>query len=138
SEALLLQREAALRNIMGLPPSEPPRFVPVTPPTPVRLEPKWDQILTLAEERRPDLIELKLIIEADQQSLIVARNQAQPKIDATLLYRWNGLEGETPSREHVGSGIASQFTDWTLGVNFSVPLGLRASRAGLRRSELVL
>lgn len=138
SVASLLQREAALRNIMGLPPSEPPRFVPVTPPTPVRLEPNWDQILNLAQERRPDLIELKLIIEADQQTLIIARNQAQPKIDATMLYRWNGLEGETPSRDHIGRGTASQFTDWTLGVNFSVPLGLRASRAGLRRSELVL
>jgi outer membrane protein TolC len=137
SEANLLQREAALRNIMGLPPGEPRRFVPVTPPTPARLEPQWDQLLRLAEERRPDLIELKLIIEADQQSLIVARNQAQPKIDATMLYRWNGLEGETPARERISTS-AGQFTDWTVGVNFSVPLGLRASRAGLRQSELLL
>jgi outer membrane protein TolC len=137
SEANLLQREAALRNIMGLPPNEPRRFVPVTPPTPVRLEPQWDQVLRLAEERRPDLIELKLIIEADQQSLIIARNQAQPKIDATMLYRWNGLDGETPTRQHLSTG-SSQFTDWSLGVNFSVPLGLRASRAGLRQAELLL
>ncbi len=137
SEANLLQREAALRNIMGLPPTEPGRFVPVTPPTPERLDPQWDQILRLAEERRPDLIELKLIIEADQQSVILARNQAQPKVDTTLLYRWNGLEGETPSRERIAAG-SGQFTDWTVGVNFAVPLGLRASRAGLRRSELLL
>ncbi len=137
SEANLLQREAALRNIMGLPPTEPGRFVPVTPPTPERLDPNWDQIIRLAEERRPDLIELKLIIEADQQSVIVARNQAQPKVDTTLLYRWNGLEGETPTRERISAG-SSQFTDWSVGVNFAVPLGLRASRAGLRRSELLL
>lgn len=137
SEANLLQREAALRNIMGLPPNEPLRIVPVTAPTPVRLEPNWEQVVRLAEERRPDLIELKLIIEADQQSLIVARNQAQPKIDATMLYRWNGLEGETPARDRI-STAAGQFTDWTIGVNFAVPLGLRASRAGLRRSELLL
>lgn len=137
SESNLLQREAALRNIMGLPPTEPARFTPVTPPTVVRMEPNWNEVLRLAEERRPDLIELKLILEADRQSLIIAQNQAQPRVDGSLLYRWNGLEGQTPS----GAVIATnpgQFADWTLGVNFAVPLGLRQSRAGLRRSELLL
>jgi outer membrane protein TolC len=137
AEANLLQREAALRNILGLPPTEPERLVPTTPPTPVRLEPKWEEIVRLAEEQRPDLIELKLIIEADQQALLLARNQALPRVDATLLYRWNGLEGETPGGARLSTG-PGQFTDWTLGVNFSVPLGLRQSRAGLRRSELLL
>src|SRR5439155_23021852 len=47
------------------------------------------------------------------------------------------LEGETPSRAHLSTG-PGQFTDWALGVNFSVPLGLRQARAGLRRAELVL
>jgi hypothetical protein len=31
-----------------------------------------------------------------------------------------------------------EFTGWTLGVNFSVPLGLRQSRAALRRQELIV
>jgi outer membrane protein TolC len=137
SEANLLQREAALRNILGLPPTEPARFVPVTPPTPVRVEPKWEEVLRLAGERRPDLIELKLIIEADQQQLLIARNQALPRVDATMLYRWNGLEGRTPTGATVSSD-PGQFTDWSLGVNFSVPLGLRQGRAALRRSELIL
>jgi hypothetical protein len=40
-----------------------------------------------------------------------------------------------------GSDLSSrpgQFTDWTLGVNFSVPLGLRRERAALRRQELII
>jgi outer membrane protein TolC len=137
AEANLLQREAALRNILGLPPTEPVRFVPSTAPTPTRVEPQWPEIIRLAEERRPDLIELKLIIEADQQSLLVARNQALPRVDATALYRWNGLEGQTPTGAHISSD-PGQFTDWSLGVNFSVPLGLRQGRAGLRQAELIL
>jgi outer membrane protein TolC len=137
SEANLLQREAALRNILGLPPTEPARFVPNTAPTPTRVEPQWPEIIRLAGERRPDLIELKLIIEADQQSLLVARNQALPRVDATALYRWNGLEGNTPTGAHIGTD-PGQFTDWSLGVNFSVPLGLRQGRAGLRQAELIL
>ena len=41
----------------------------------------------------------------------------------------------------VGERLRSQpgaFTDWSLGVNFSVPLGLRQARAGLRRHELLI
>jgi outer membrane protein TolC len=137
AEANLLEREAALRNILGLPPSEPERFVPVTPPSQDRLSLDWEKILTLAEERRSDLIELKLVIEADEQLLLQARNQALPRVDAVALYRWNGLEGETPSGASI-STAPGQFADWTLGVNFSVPIGLRQSRAGLRRQELII
>jgi len=137
AEANLLQREAALRNILGLPPSDSQQLVPVTPPSRNRLEVNWDEIIKLAEERRPDLIELKLIIEADQQLLLQARNQAQPRVDAVALYRWNGLEGETPSGSHLSTG-SGEFTDWTLGVNFSVPLGLRQGRATVRQQELII
>src|SRR5947209_18386692 len=54
-----------------------------------------------------------------------------------MLYRWNGLEGTTPGGQRIESG-AGAFTDWSMGVNFSVPLGLRAGRAGMRQAELVL
>jgi hypothetical protein len=52
------------------------------------------------------------------------------------LYRWNGLEGEMPIGTNVSSA-PGEFTDWSLAVNFSVPLGLRQSRAALRRQELI-
>jgi len=137
AEATVLQREATLRNILGLPPSDGARIVPVTPPTKDRLKADWDHVIEVAAQQRPDLIELKLIIEADQQRLLFARNQALPRVDATALYRWDGLEGRTPDRSYIVSS-PGQFTGWQLGVNFSVPLGLRQSRAGLRRQELVI
>src|SRR5690606_7348288 len=83
------------------------------------------------------IIELKLVLEADQQQLLLARNQAQPRLDAVALYRWNGLEGRMPDGTMIGTD-GSEFTDWTLGVNFSVPLGLRQGRAGVRRQELLI
>lgn len=137
AQANVLQREAALRNILGLPPSVPPRIIPVTPLLTERMNVDWQNIVNIAAQRRPDLIELKLVIEADQQQLMVANNQAMPQLDAVALYRWNGLEGRTPSYayEMTRSG---QFTDWTLGVNFSVPLGLRQGRAALRQRELII
>lgn len=137
AEANMLQREAALRNILGLPPSDMSQVVPTTPPNTDLLEPNWDALLELAAERRPDIIELKLILEADQQLIMQARNNALPQLDAVALYRWNGLSGIMQNGDPLASR-GGQFTDWTLGVNFSVPLGLRQARAGLRRRELLL
>ena len=137
SEANVIQREAALRNILGWTPTDGLRLIPNTPPQSERFHPDWRQINELAGERRPDIIELKLILEADEQQWQIARNNALPQVDAVGTYRWNGLEGTMPNGSSISSG-RGQFTDWTLGVNFSVPLGLRQSRAALRARELVI
>ena len=137
AKANVLQREAALRNLLGLPPYDPQRVTPTTPPTKQRLEINWEETITLAEQYRPDLIELKLILEADQQQLLLARNQASPRLDAVALYRWNGLSGTMPVGLPVSSSLGKH-TDWTLGVNFSVPLGLRQARSQLRQRELLI
>ena len=137
SEANVIQREAALRNIAGLAPSDGARLIPNTPPQTERFLPDWQSIVELACERRPDVIELKLILEADQQHWQIARNNALPRLDAVSQYRWNGLDGTMPNGSSLSSA-AGAFTDWTLGVNFSVPLGLRQSRAALRARELII
>ncbi len=133
----VLDREAALRNVLGLPPGGEPHFVPATIPRRERVEPVWETLITTAEQNRPDLIELKLIREADRQRFILSNNQALPLLDARALYRWNGLQGTTPNGATISSQ-GGQFTDWELGVNFSVPLGLRSERAALRQIELIL
>jgi outer membrane protein TolC len=137
AEAAVLTREGALRNLLGLPPNDDRRLVPVSAPTNQRLRPEWDALLRLAEQRRPDIVELKLILEADQVRLLQSRNQALPQLDAVALYRWNGLSGTLPNGERLASG-PGQFPDWSLGVNFSVPLGLRQGRAQVRQQELVI
>ena len=133
----VLLREAALRNMIGVSPSDGTLYIPTTPPINERFIPDWNQMLQLAEERRPDLIELKLILEADSQQLLITKNGSRPQLDAVALYRWNGLSGNTPTGSRLSSSTG-QFTDWTLGVNFSVPLGLRQARAAVRQQELVI
>ncbi len=134
ARANLLQREAGFRNLLGFPPYDTHQLVPTSPPTRERLEMDWESLLVMAEQYRPDLIELKLILEADEQRLLQSRNRVRPNLDAVALYRWNGLEGEMP----VVSSRPGQFTDWTLAINFSVPLGLRRERGLLRRQELLI
>ena len=137
AEANVLQREAALRNLLGLPPSDGSVLVPVTPPIREPFEPDWLRLIEMAERQRPDLVELKLILEADEQSLLLAQNQALPKLDAVGTYRWNGIEGVLSDGTTFQSG-PGQFTEWDLGINFSVPLGLRQARASTRRRELII
>ncbi len=137
SRANLLTREAALLNILGISPTTQMTPAPTTPPTNERIEFDWNAVTQVAEVRRPDLIELKLVLEADQQRAILASNQVQPNVDLVGLYRWNGLEGRMPNQARIGTG-GDDFTDWTLGVNFSVPLYLRQERAALRSAQLII
>lgn len=134
----VLQREAALRNLIGLPPWDEARIVPTTEPRADRVQPEWFQLIDLAAARRPDIVELKLILDADEQQRIIASNNALPALNGIARYQWNGLEGELPNGNGVIVSQPGQFADWTLGVNFSVPIGLRTARAQLRQRELLI
>ncbi len=133
----VIQREAALRNIMGLPPEDGVRLVPSTPPTRDRVEFDWTELVETAQLRRPDLIELNLIMLADQQRLIRAKNQAQPQLDAVAIQGWNGLSGRMLNGNTLSDGLNDN-PSWTLGINFEVPLGLRQARAEARSTELTI
>jgi len=137
ARASVLQREAALRNMIGLPPEDDGRIVPSTPPTRDQIEFVWEEINQSAQSRRPDLIELNLILMADQQRLIRNRNLAQPQLDAVALQQWNGLSGRILNGNRLSSGL-DENNSWTIGVNFSVPLSLRQSRAQVRNQELLI
>jgi outer membrane protein TolC len=137
AEASVLAREGALRNILGLPPEDMRQIIPVSVPTSMRLKHDWDAIVGLAEQQRPDIIELKLVLDADRQRLLQAENLTLPKLDANALYRWNGLDGVMPNGERLSSG-SGKFMDWTLGINFSVPIGFRDGRARTRQQQLLI
>jgi len=69
--------------------------------------------------------------------LLQAENQMLPQLNAVAMYQWNGLTGTMPNGETLSTG-AGKFTNWTLGVNFSVPLGLRQGRAQVRQEKLLI
>lgn len=137
SRSNMILRETALRNILGIVPSDTTVFVPTSLPKMKRVSFNWNEIVALAEQYRPDVIELKLILEADRQALVQADNFAKPQFDGIANYRWDGLEGELPGGIIVPDQ-SGRFAGFNLGVNFSVPIGLRRDRASLRRQELIL
>jgi outer membrane protein TolC len=138
ARATVLTREGALRNILGMPVTDGKTIVPVSTPASIRYKPQWDELIKFAEQRRPDLIELKLVLEADAQRKIQAENSTLPQLDATAAYRWNGLSGQLPPFGERLSTDHGQFTDWNVGMTFSVPLGLREGRARVREQDLII
>ncbi len=137
ADASVLDQEDALRNIMGLPPSDHRKIVPVSAPAVERLPHDWNSIVHLAERHRPDIIELKIITEADKVRLMQDENQALPQLNLATSYQWNGLSGIMPNGLPLATA-PGQFADWSLGINFSVPLGLRQGRAQVRSQRLVV
>ncbi len=137
ARANMLLAETVLRNILELEPSSTQVLVPTSLPVLEQVDFDWDGVLAIAEQYRPDIIELKLILEADAQLLIQADNQARPQLDGIANYRWDGLSGEMPNGNQLPYE-PGRFAGFSLGVNFSVPLGLRQGRASLRRRELLI
>ena len=132
----VIQREAALRNLLGLPPENGERLVPSTPPTRDRVAFEWEELYDTAQLRRPDLIELNLVLHADYQRLIQASNSARPTLNVNGIQRWNGLSGRIN-----GNRFRSDLHDnpsWQLAINFEVPLTLRDARANVRSQELLI
>ncbi|MCA9064510.1 MAG: TolC family protein [Planctomycetaceae bacterium] len=137
ARASVLQREAALRNLLGLPPEDGQRLVPSTAPTREQISFQWEELVHTAQTRRPDLIELNLILMADQQRLIQGKNLARPELNAVAVQRWNGLSGRLIDGTRLSTPL-DRHTDWTLGLTFSVPVGLRQARAQMRSNELLI
>lgn len=129
-------RQYQLRNLMGIARQDGAILVPIDPP--VRQPPAIDVEASVATamENRPDLIKQRLAVRIREMQLAVARNGVLPQFDLIALYRANGLGKDLNTALNQLSTFT--YTDWTLGVNFSVPLGNRAPRAAFRASELAL
>src|SRR5262249_2893622 len=133
-----LDREAALRNVIGLPPADGRTLVPTSAPANLRFQPEWEKLLRVAEQRRPDIVALTPTLTADPHAKTQADTPPRPRRDPPPLYRWHGLSGRLPPFGERVSSDPGQFTDWTVGATFSVPLGLREGRARVRDQDLII
>lgn len=134
SEAL--KQELLLRNLMGLPPENGLTIVPSLQPTRAPLAADPAATMRIAADNRPILMSQRLRIRIREMELLVAENGLKPQLDLQALYRTNGLSDNVG--ESLSMALKNQYTDWSAGANFSVPLGRRAGRANLHAAELIL
>jgi outer membrane protein TolC len=158
----LITTERQLRNILGLPPADNRRIVPVTPPTEARLEPDWDVSLAQMLNFQPDIVQQQLLVRVAELQLLIARNQLLPQLNANFLYQLNGLGQQLDSAEAVMTGATlkalnpvianmqraaglqqqpgmySNFVTWQAGFTFQMPLGMRGPLANTRSAQFGL
>ena len=76
----VITTERQLRNILGLPPADNRRIIPVTPPTEARLEPDWDASLAQMLNFQPDIVQQQILVRVAELQLLIARNQLLPQL----------------------------------------------------------
>jgi outer membrane protein TolC len=155
----VITTERQLRNILGLPPADNRRIIPVTPPTEMRMEPDWDSSLAQMLTFQPDIVQEQLLVRIAELQLLVARNQLLPQLNLSVLYQLNGLGRQLDNAEAVmtgatikalepvvaaheradgllaNPGLYNNFHTWQVGFNFQMPLGMRSPLANTRFAQ---
>ncbi|MGZ3337091.1 MAG: TolC family protein, partial [Isosphaeraceae bacterium] len=158
----VITTERQLRNILGLPPADNRRIIPVTPPAEARLEPDWDSSLAQMVTFQPDIVQQQLLVRIAELQLLVARNQLLPQLNLSVLYQLNGLGQQLDNAEAVmtgatikaldpiirnkelaaglpaNAGFYNNFHTWQVGFTFQMPLGMRSPLANTRNAQYVL
>lgn len=88
----------------------------------------------VALENRSEIVESKLAIDVARIQVGVAKNQALPQLD--LVFR-QSVDGQGRSHDRAFSEVSKHdFVEYFVGIDFELPIGNRARRAGLRRAMI--
>ena len=148
ARAQLLTAELGLRRLMNLPVSDGRIIRPSEEPVTAQFDPDWRASLSGALVNRVELRRQKWEVTRLSLQLEAAHNAARPQLDLVSGYRVNGfgdqLIGDSdsvPGAGDVGDSSFDRLTDgdqtgWTLGFEFTLPVGLRAAKTQIRNLEL--
>ncbi len=142
--------ELQLRRICGLPSNDGRIIRPADEPTVAQVLHNWDLCLATAFARREELRKQRWIVKSVELQLRAANNLARPQLNFVSSYQLNGF-GQRLFGDNGPPGSAGQFltnynrslyaadqTQWNVGMQFSMPLGLRNAHAQVRNTELRL
>ena len=145
----VLESERQLRGLMGLRSDDGNRLVPVDEPNLAPFKPDFYEAANEAMAFRPELLEARQELKAQQLNLLLQKNLRRPDLRSFAQYDVAGLGTRLDGSELIGSNgttpgnaLASlgnnQFNSWTLGLRLDMPLGLRDANALVRQANLQL
>ena len=137
----LYSAEAALRRLIGLPMNDGEVLRPSTEPVLEQLSPDWETAANDGLAQRIELRRQKWQIRSLKLQLDAARSLVRPQLDAVGSYAvmGNGDAMLSQSSDSVyGSMTADDLDTWSMGLEMSLPVGLRQSRSQSRNYELQL
>ena len=125
---------------------------PIDAPQLDEVEIDLDEAVRTALARRPSLSGFRVELDTRNFNVRYTRNQMQPRVDVVGSYTVNGLGGNRILREGFGGDITSEipggyndalsqlfdneFRDWSLGLNFSYPLGNSTADAAHAQAQV--
>ncbi len=142
-------RERALRELMGLAPTDGRLIRPIQEPTIARTQFDWTESVAQLLYLSPELRQQKYNIKQAELELALAKNQVLPDVNLSLLYRYVGL-GDTlgppngssdfpnPGSSALAGLTSGDFQEAAVRLEFSLPVGLRRELARIRNAQLTL
>ncbi|GIX05521.1 MAG: secretion protein [Planctomycetaceae bacterium] len=142
--------ENQFRKLLGLPVNDGRIIRPSDDPLRAEYVVNWESALADALTRRVELRRQKWQVKSLELQRLAALNAANPQLNFVSSYQVNGFGDKLFSNRTedgiTGEGFNSAYgsltrgdeTGWTLGFQFSVPIGLRLARAQLHNIELQL
>ncbi|GAB4143567.1 MAG: hypothetical protein Fur0037_11210 [Planctomycetota bacterium] len=104
--------------------------------TPKLSEPPWQDYVDQALAERPDLQALRSDIAAAEETWLMAQRDALPQLDLVGSYSSDGVRDYF--RDALADSVDQQYPDWSLSLQFSIPVGNQAARAARDRAGLEL
>ena len=137
--------ERKLRLIIGMPPNDKWLLRPADEPpvSPVQFD--WPTIAAEAIVQREELRRQRWDVKRRELELVAAKNFLLPNLDFVGRYRWRGFGHELLDPDREGKAqfdnaymdlTSGKFQEWQMGMEFSVPIGLRQGHAAVRSAEL--
>jgi outer membrane protein TolC len=137
----VLEAERRLRYLVGLPPEDGCRLIPVDAPTLAPFVPDWCTSLTTAIRRRPELIQIRMDIQANQLAVLREKDFLLPDLRFISSYNINAigshLDGSDPDSA-LRNLAENEFNDWLMGFRMTMPIGYRDQHAEVRKEQLRL
>ncbi|HEB52870.1 MAG TPA: TolC family protein [bacterium] len=105
--------------------------------------PPFERLVETALQRRPDIQALRSAVAAAEVAELEADRDLLPQLDFVGSYSSSGVSSDDPStgrqagfRDSFRDASDQQFPDWSVRIEFSIPIGNQAARARSRRAKL--
>lgn len=99
----------------------------ITDPQPIEYALDANELADNALDGRMEMLQLELQLAQDLSTIDFLKNQALPLFSLDYTYNVNGLGASF--NDSIGVTRGHRFEDWSLGLNFEVPIGNEAAEA---------
>ena len=143
--------EARLRRLMGLPVNDGRVIRPIDSPVSAEIQLSWEDSLSDALVKRPEIRRQKWSIRSLELQLRAAENLLMPRLDFVSSYRLNGYGDDLFGTRNDNNPLIPNGVDhfyesitsadepgWNFGFEFSVPIGRRFAKTQVQSLELQL